>query len=79
MAGAGGFDREKAIELAVNTIQKQFGKGAIMRLGDGTSPQDDIDVISTGSIGLDVALGTGGLPVGESLRFMGRSLVVRQL
>ena len=50
-----------------------------MRLGDGTSPQDDIDVISTGSIGLDVALGTGGLPVGESLRFMGRSLVVRQL
>ena len=62
MAGAGGFDREKAIELAVNTIQKQFGKGAIMRLGDGTSPQDDIDVISTGSIGLDVALGTGGLP-----------------
>ena len=65
MAGAGGFDREKAIELAVNTIQKQFGKGAIMRLGDGASPQDDIDVISTGSIGLDVALGTGGLPRGR--------------
>ena len=39
MAGAGGFDREKAIELAVNTIQKQFGKGAIMRLGDGLRPK----------------------------------------
>ena len=71
MAGAGGFDREKAIELAVNTIQKQFGKGAIMRLGDGTSPQDDIDVISTGSIGLDVALGTGGLPRGRIVEIYG--------
>ena len=71
MAGAGGFDRGKAIELAVNTIQKQFGKGAIMRLGDGTSPQDDIDVISTGSIGLDVALGTGGLPRGRIVEIYG--------
>ena len=71
MAGAGGFDREKAIELAVSTIHKQFGKGAIMRLGDGTSPQDDIDVISTGSIGLDVALGTGGLPRGRIVEIYG--------
>ena len=42
-----------------------------MRLGDGTSPQDDIDVISTGSIGLDVTLGTGGLPRGRIVEIYG--------
>ena len=71
MAGAGGFDREKAIELAVNTIQKQFGKGAIMRLGDGATKHDDLNVISTGSIGLDVALGIGGLPQGRIVEIYG--------
>jgi len=56
---APGLDREKALEIALAQIDKQHGKGSVMRLGDeGRAP---IEVIPTGSIALDVALGIGGL------------------
>ncbi|MEE2962060.1 MAG: recombinase RecA [Myxococcota bacterium] len=64
------IDREKAIELAIGSIQKQFGKGAIMRLGENHQPTE-IPTISTGSIGLDVALGIGGIPRGRVVEIYG--------
>src|SRR6185295_10358206 len=67
----GGFDREKAIELAIGSIEKQFGKGAIMRLGEGDAVAQDIQTISTGSIGIDVALGIGGVPRGRIVEVYG--------
>jgi recombination protein RecA len=63
-------NKEKAIELAVSSIEKQFGKGAIMRLGTDT-PVPEISVIPTGSIGLDIALGVGGLPRGRIVEIFG--------
>ena len=57
-------NKKKALGAALGQIEKQFGKGAVMRLGDGTAHRD-IDAVSTGSIGLDVALGIGGLPRGR--------------
>jgi recombination protein RecA len=57
-------ERDKAIDLAVGAIEKQFGKGSIMRL-DKQQPTVDIKTIPTGSIGLDIALGVGGLPRGR--------------
>ena len=62
--------REKAIDVAVSTIEKQFGKGSIMRLGDGLAPPE-VKVIPTGSIGLDIALGVGGLPRGRVVEISG--------
>jgi len=59
------INREKAIDLTVSTIEKQFGKGSIMRLGDGDKLLKDIETVSTGSLSLDIALGTGGLPRGR--------------
>ena len=56
--------RDKAIELAVSTIEKQFGKGSIMRLGDEI-PAPEVRVVPIGSLGLDIALGVGGLPRGR--------------
>ena len=56
--------RAKALEAALGQIERQFGKGSVMRLGDEGARQD-IEAISTGSIGLDVALGLGGLPKGR--------------
>jgi len=64
-------DRDRAIELAVTTIERQFGKGAIMRLGANESIAGDIEVISTGSLSLDVALGIGGLPRGRVVEIYG--------
>ncbi|AUS77853.1 recombinase RecA [Actinoalloteichus sp. AHMU CJ021] len=62
-------DREKALELALAQIDKQFGKGSVMRLGDeGRAP---MEVIPTGSIALDVALGIGGLPRGRVVEIYG--------
>ncbi|GAA4885366.1 recombinase RecA [Actinomycetospora straminea] len=62
-------DRDKALELALAQIDKQFGKGSVMRLGDeGRAP---INVIPTGSIALDVALGVGGLPRGRVVEIYG--------
>jgi len=62
--------RQKAVDLAVTQIERQFGKGAIMRLGDGV-PHVKVDAISTGSIGLDMALGVGGLPRGRVVEIFG--------
>ena len=63
-------NRKKALGAALGQIEKQFGKGAIMRMGDDTTRRD-IEVISTGSLGLDVALGIGGLPKGRVCEIYG--------
>ncbi len=63
------FDREKALESALNQIQKQFGKGAIMKLGDTTHM--NIETIPTGSISLDLATGVGGVPKGRIVEIFG--------
>lgn len=64
-------ERSKALDLAVSTIEKQFGKGSIMRLGVNESLVKDVDVISTGSLSLDIALGIGGLPRGRIVEIYG--------
>jgi recombination protein RecA len=63
-------NKSKALTAALSQIEKQFGKGSIMRMGDG-SVIEDIQVISTGSLGLDVALGVGGLPKGRVVEIYG--------
>jgi len=63
-------NRSRALELAVSQIEKQFGKGAIMKLGEQGHIRD-IQVVSTGSLGLDVALGVGGLPRGRVVEIFG--------
>jgi len=63
-------NREKAIDLAVSQIERQFGKGAIMKLGEGGLIKD-IPIISTGSLGLDIALGVGGVPRGRVMEIYG--------
>jgi recombination protein RecA len=63
-------NKKKALAAALGQIDKQFGKGTIMRMGD-TSVNRDIDVISTGSLGLDLALGIGGLPRGRVVEIYG--------
>lgn len=62
-------DREKNVELAISAITKQFGEGSIMRLGSGSKL--NVDVISTGSISIDLALGVGGLPRGRICEIYG--------
>jgi recombination protein RecA len=66
---AAGLDRDKALEVALAQIEKQHGKGAVMRLGERTAAP--IEVIPTGSIALDVALGIGGLPRGRIIEIYG--------
>ncbi len=63
-------NRKKALAAALGQIERQFGKGAVMRLGDSTAARD-IEVISTGSLALDVALGIGGLPKGRVVEIYG--------
>jgi len=63
-------NRERAIDLAVSQIEKQFGKGAIMKLGEQALVRD-LAVVSTGSIGLDLALGVGGVPRGRVVEIFG--------
>ena len=63
--------REKSIELAIGAIEKQFGKGSIMRLGEGATLGGDIAAISTGSLGLDIAMGVGGVPRGRIIEVFG--------
>jgi len=63
-------NRKKALTAALGQIEKQFGKGSVMRMGDA-GPARDIEVISTGSLGLDVALGVGGLPKGRVVEIYG--------
>lgn len=63
-------DKSKALAAALAQIEKQFGKGSIMRLADGAAI-DEIQVVSTGSLGLDIALGVGGLPRGRVVEIYG--------
>ena len=63
-------DRQKALESALSQIERQFGKGSIMKLGDENSIQE-IEATSTGSLGLDIALGIGGLPKGRIVEIYG--------
>jgi len=64
-------EKEKAIELAVSAIEKQFGKGAVMRLGNDEPLVQDISAISSGSVSLDLALGVGGIPRGRVIEIYG--------
>ena len=63
------LDRDKALDMALAQIDKQFGKGSVMRLGDNAAQA--IKVIPTGSIALDIALGIGGLPRGRVIEVYG--------
>lgn len=67
----GAENRQKAVSMALLSIEKQFGKGSIMKLGDGKKLNMEIGVISTGSLGLDLALGIGGLPRGRITEIYG--------
>jgi len=62
-------NKEKALGAALSQIERQFGKGAVMKLGD--QPRDAIPSVSTGSLGLDIALGIGGLPYGRIVEIYG--------
>src|ERR671930_649355 len=63
-------DRRQALDLAISTIERQFGKGAVMRLGSGR-PLEEIAVVPTGALSLDLALGVGGLPRGRITEIYG--------
>jgi len=64
-------NKDKALAAALGQIEKQFGKGSIMRLGDGAAAMMEIESVSTGSLSLDVALGIGGLPYGRVVEIYG--------
>jgi recombination protein RecA len=64
------MDRQRALDAALGQIERAFGKGSIMKLGSREAASD-IDVISTGSLGLDSALGIGGLPRGRLVEVYG--------
>ncbi|HSV23464.1 MAG TPA: recombinase RecA, partial [Xanthobacteraceae bacterium] len=66
----GGMDKNKALDAALAQIERAFGKGSIMRLGKGGKPIE-IEAVSTGSLGLDIALGIGGLPRGRVVEIYG--------
>src|SRR5690606_25185113 len=59
------------MELAIGQIEKQFGKGAIMKLGAGEAVAEDVAAVSTGSLALDLALGVGGVPRGRVIEIYG--------
>lgn len=63
------MDKTKALEGALSQIERAFGKGSIMRMGQ--RPKEQADVVSTGSLGLDIALGIGGLPRGRIVEIYG--------
>jgi recombination protein RecA len=65
------INRDKAVDLAIGTIEKQFGKGSIMRLGADQVLKGEIKVVPTGSLGLDIQLGLGGLPRGRVVEIYG--------
>ena len=63
-------ERKKALAAALSYIEKEFGKGSIMRMGEGNQ-SEDVEVVSTGSLGLDLALGVGCLPRGRIVEIYG--------
>ncbi|MCL5967060.1 MAG: DNA recombination/repair protein RecA, partial [Firmicutes bacterium] len=65
------MEREKALDLALAQIEKQFGKGSIMRMGEAAG-RLTVDVIATGALALDLALGVGGLPRGRVVEIFGQ-------
>ena len=65
-------ERRKALDVALSQIEKQFGKGSVMRLGDFKAME--IDVVPTGALSLDMALGVGGLPRGRIIEIYGQEL-----
>ena len=68
-------EKGKALELAISQIEKRFGKGSVMKLGEKTAAP--IDVIPSGSLALDLALGVGGIPKGRITEIFGLNLLVR--
>ena len=62
-------NKQKALDAALSQIERQFGKGSIMKLGDNKAL--NIDAVSTGSLGIDIALGIGGLPMGRIVEVYG--------
>lgn len=70
MESGNGSEREQALDLALSRIEKQFGKGAVMRLGQAS--RSSVDVIPTGSLALDIALGVGGIPRGRMTEIYGQ-------
>src|SRR5450755_3922734 len=68
--GSSAMDKSKALDAALSQIERNFGKGSIMRLGKNDKSMD-IDTVSTGSLGLDIALGVGGLPRGRVVEIYG--------
>ena len=70
-------DKLKALDAAISQIEKQYGKGAVMKLGDSSS-QMNVEGVPTGSLSLDLALGIGGLPKGRIIEIYGRSPAVRR-
>ncbi|WP_300376073.1 recombinase RecA [Henriciella sp.] len=64
-----GVDKQKALETALSNIERSFGKGSVMRLGDKQAA--NVEAVSTGSLGLDIALGIGGLPKGRVIEIFG--------
>ena len=70
-------EKMKALDAALAQIEKQYGKGSVMKLGD-QSANMGIDVVPTGSLSLDLALGLGGMPRGRIIEIYGQNQVVRQ-
>ena len=68
--GTSSMDKSKALDAALSQIERNFGKGSIMKLGKGSKAMD-VEVVSTGSLGLDIALGVGGLPRGRVVEIYG--------
>src|SRR6186713_834934 len=68
--GSSSMDKSKALDAALSQIERNFGKGSIMRLGKNDKSME-IDTVSTGSLGLDIALGVGGLPRGRVVEIYG--------
>ncbi len=64
-------DKDKNLDIAISQIEKEFGKGSIMRLGDTAAAVSDVPVTSTGSLALDIALGVGGVPAGRIIEVFG--------
>lgn len=72
-APAPAADKKKALQTALAQIEKSYGKGAVMRLGD--KPEMNVDAIPTGSLALDAALGIGGVPKGRIIEIYGTGIL----